>query len=101
MTALKFIYTYVVFLFFVTFMISLGAPSFMSTYSIPEPPEPPDVSGWTAVFDIIYWAVQNWIYFFELMMVSSEIRAVGILILSPLVFILIWILISFARGVST
>lgn len=102
MSALKFLYTYSVFMFTALFLIGLGAPTFLENLpSAPEPPEFPDVSGWTDIFDIIIWGFKNIVYFFELMLVSSSIRAVTLILITPFIICLIWIVLSFVRGVSS
>jgi len=100
MTVIRFLLAYSVLLFFITFMVSVGSPNFMTGVSAPTPPSFPDTSGWTAIFTISLWAIQNFVYFFQLMSVSSTIGIVGSVLLAPLIVVLLYIVLAFIRGIN-
>ena len=101
MASTNFLFVYLVFLFFTVFMVGLGAPAFISEAQSLTPPSPPDTSGWTAIFNIVWWAISNIGYFFSLMTISSTIRAIGLILITPAVIIIFWMIIGMFRGAGT
>lgn len=97
---IRYVITYLFFLFFIAFMVSMGSPLFLGEVGAFTPPDPPDTSGWGAIINVVVWSVQNIAFFFRLMGISTTVRWVGILILSPLILGMFWVLLSLIRGVG-
>ena len=98
----KFLYTYLIFVFFLVFMFSLPGTaeyfadvSGISTLSAPTPPTTPDTTGngiidfFTSVATSGVYFFENVAFFFTLMTVNSSIQWLGILVFSPAIVFLI------------
>lgn len=103
----KFIYTYSVFLFFILFIISMGATEvFAGNIEGLEAPTivPPDPTG-DPIWDFITGAVNtgaflinNIAFFFTLMFIDVGVAWVGTLIFSPAIVLLVYGLLKLIRG---
>lgn len=99
----KFLYTYLIFVFFLIFIFSLPGTSTyfaemagISGLSAPTPPEAPDTRD-AGILDFItnslnsgIFLFQNIAFFFTLMTVNSSIQWLGLLVFSPAIVFLIW-----------
>lgn len=99
----KFLYTYLIFIFFMVFLFTLPGTSEyfadisgISGLTAPTPPAAPDTTG-NGILDFITSSVNSGIYFFEniaffftLMTVNSSVSWLGMLVFSPAIAFLIW-----------
>jgi hypothetical protein len=96
----KFLYSYVLFLFFIVFIIGLGAGAYfggnIAGLVAPTPPDPPETTGngildWlTGVANSGTYFAQNIAFFFTLMSINTGIAWMGTLIFSPAIVFLVW-----------
>lgn len=99
----KFLYTYLIFVFFLVFIFSLpGTSDYFADISgiagltAPTPPEPINPSGngiidfFTSVTSSGAYFASNIIFFFTIMTINSSVQWLGILVFSPAIVFLIW-----------
>jgi len=94
-----FLFSYLVFMMVLMFMINQGAPNIVSA-NFEEKITPPkwDISGFDALVDALKCVVENLGMFFKLMSISTTIKAVGMILLTPFLVVLAYIIISLIRG---
>ena len=95
-TTEKFLFSYSVLLFFITFMISLGFSGFGGNIAGLTPPIIPQTG--IDIFNFLPFVFDNIVFFFTLMTVDTGIAFLGILLFSPAIILLIYILLKLIRG---
>ena len=95
-TSEKFLFSYSVFLFFITFMISLGFSGFGGNISGLIAPSIPTNN--VDFFTFLFFVFDNIVFFFTLMTVDTGIAFLGIVLFSPAIILLIYILLKLIRG---
>ncbi len=87
-------------LFYSTFLFFIMQLSAMAGYTvISNAPPTPELSGTPSVLDSLIWVFANLGYFFALMTVSTEFFLFGVMILTPFVVGVVWMLLELARGI--
>lgn len=96
----KFLYSYVLFLFFMVFIIGMGAGQYIggnvAGLEAPTPLDPPEMTGngfldWlTGVANSGAYFAENIVFFFTLMSVNTGVAWMGTLIFSPAIIFLVW-----------
>lgn len=104
----KFLYEYAIFLFFIVFILGLGASKYLGgnigNLTPPTPPIAPDPSGnglidWlTGVSASGIYFISNIGFFFTLMTVDVGVAWIGTLIFSPAIILLIYGFLKLIRG---
>jgi len=90
MTKYTILMAYTTFLFFVMQIGSMAGATLIK--NAPEPPTPPEAI--TDIFGFATFIVNNIVYFFTLMTVSSDYLIFGLVVLTPFVIFLIWIVLE-------
>ncbi len=95
MDKIQFILFYTTFFFFIAQVTGMAGQSLISgvTTSITPPPAP------TSILDTIGYVVNNIGFFFSLMTISTTYMLFGILIVSPFIITMLWILLEMIRGI--
>jgi len=97
----RFILTYAFFLFFLVFLIGLGLGDMfagnIAGLTAPTPPAQSD-SSFIGLLNFFGFLVDNIGFFFILMTVDTGIAFLGLLIFSPAIIILIYLLLKLIRG---
>jgi len=88
-----------VFVMVLVFLISLGAPDIVSEEFADEVKPPQcDIGGVDALIDVVVCVAKNLGIFFKLMSISTTIRVVGMVLFTPFLIALAYIIISLIRG---
>jgi len=106
-TKISFILSYSLFVFFVIFMITLGAPEIVSEEArkeiseITTPEEPPSWASYPIIghlYTFLKGAYDFLKVFYTLLKFSSGIRWLTVILISPLIITLAYVIIGILRG---
>ena len=100
-TSEKFIFGYSVFLFFITFMISLGYSGFggnIGQLTPPQLPNIPEANILDVLIGMFLYVIDNIGFFFLLMSVDTGIAFLGIVLFSPAIIVITYIVLKLIRG---
>lgn len=103
----KFLLSYVMFLFFIIFIMSIGGSDYfidnnLDTIGTPPQPLPPSESDTfiTGFLGTAGYYVALIGYFFELLTVDTGLQFLTLLIISPATILIIWNLMKIIRGTA-
>lgn len=100
--SLEFVMIYSMFFLFITQITGMAGVTLISGMTTTvTAPIAPELSGWAAIINAIVWVGENIVFFFQLMLISTEYALFGTLILTPMVIGLIWAVLSLVRGTGT
>jgi len=100
MTSLEFLVGYTTFFLFSTYLFGLIGQTVFSSVATPSVACEID-AGWLAVFQMIACAGSNFIYFFTLMTISTEYQLLGTVLITPFLVGVLWVIVSWMRGVDS
>jgi len=89
----KFIFSYAVFLFFISQIVALGSP-FIADIDL----EPPSIPEQPTVWDYVSYPISNIGFFFNLMLASPTVGFIGAVVFTPAIIVLIYGLLKLLRG---
>lgn len=86
--------SYLIFIFTVVFLTSLGAPSIVE--NAPDAPTMPTTS--PTILDYLVFVFDNIAYFFTLMFISSTYAVLGTVLFLPFGILILWDILHLIRG---
>lgn len=103
----KFLYSYVLFLFFIIFILSIGGTDYfvdnnLDTIGAPPQPLPPSETDTfiTGFLGTAGYYIALITYFFQLLSVDIGVQFITLLVITPASIVIIWNLIKMIRGTS-
>lgn len=94
-----FLLTYMVFMGMLIFLISLGAPQIVGEkFANKISPPSCSIGGLDALVDIVICIADNIGIFFQLMSISTPIKILGIVLFTPFLIVLFYIILTLIRG---
>jgi len=94
----KFAFSYIVFLMFLSMIVGMMSPAERELFGLPVDIEPPEVPPEPQWWDYVKYPIEQLGYFFRIMIALPTTGWLGMLIVSPAIVTLLYMVLRLLRG---